>query len=40
MKFQLTWEFADEHSLKSGPPQLHQNILAFGGFAHVSQKNI
>ena len=38
MKLQLTWEFADERSLESGPPQLHQNILAFGGFAHVSQK--
>ena len=38
MIFQLTWEFAYEHSLKSGPPQLHRNILVFGGFLQVSKK--
>ena len=38
MRLQLTWEFADERSLKSGSLQLHHNILIFGGFSHVSQK--
>ena len=39
MRLQLTWDFADEHSLESGPPQLHQNIFVFGGFSQVSQKS-
>ena len=38
MRLQLTWEFADECFLESGSPQLHQNILVFGGFSQVSQK--
>ena len=38
MRLQLMWEFADEHSLESGPPQLHQNILVFGGFSHISHR--
>ena len=35
-----TWEFADKHSLESGPPQLRQNILVFGGLSHISQKHL
>ena len=37
-RLQLTWEFADKRSLESGSPQLHQIMLVFGGFSHISQK--